>query len=60
MTKQEHIKIHKKLHKALDELIADWVDNQPKEKYKGITETTILELIEWSCEQTKNPTEKEK
>jgi len=52
MTKKEHIKRHKELHKALDELFADFITYT-----KGRTESTILELIKWSHKQTENPTE---
>lgn len=53
MDKKEHIDRHIILHKNLDELLADFI---------GITkklpsQTTIIELINWSYQQTKNPTE---
>lgn len=51
MTK-EHIKRHKELHKALDELLADWVCNTGNLPSKH----TITELLKWSYEQTKKPT----
>lgn len=55
MDKEEHIKIHKELHKALDQLVADWIDHQ---KTGGsLRDTSIMELMDWSFEQTKNPTE---
>ena len=58
MNKEKHIERHLELHKALDELAADWLDNQPTESEKLFSNTTIMELMEWSYEQTKNPTEK--
>jgi hypothetical protein len=47
---------HLKLHHALDELIADFilhVDKWP-------SETTLFELMQWSYQQTIEPTEKAK
>uniref|UniRef100_A0A6H2A3X6 Uncharacterized protein n=1 Tax=viral metagenome TaxID=1070528 RepID=A0A6H2A3X6_9ZZZZ len=52
MNKKEHIKRHKELHRALDELFADFITHR-----QGGTENTIIELIEWSHKQTENPTE---
>jgi hypothetical protein len=55
MTTKEHKQRHIKLHKALDELIADWVsvtDRVPSEA----TEATVMSLIVWSHAQTINPT----
>ena len=51
MTMEEHKKQHIKLHKALDELLADWI---------GATEglpsrASILDLVKWSHAQTENP-----
>lgn len=54
MTKDEHIKIHRQLHKNLDELIRDYM-------YCTeciITNKTIFDLLTWSSEQLKNPTVK--
>lgn len=53
MDKKEHIDRHIILHKNLDELLVDFI---------GITkklpsQTTIIELMDWSYQQTKNPTE---
>ena len=50
LTKKEHIERHRKLHKNLDELFADFTTQTDK----GLT-ATIEELIKWSYEQTKNP-----
>lgn len=55
MTREEHIERHEKLHKALDELVADWIlktDQRPSER-------SILELLQWSFQQTKDPGESE-
>jgi len=43
---------HNVLHMHLDELMADFI----KHTGKFPTDTTLMELIKWSHEQTKNPT----
>lgn len=50
MTKERHIKIHKKLHKYLDELCADFFVHTNK----LFSKTPISELMSWSYEQTIN------
>ena len=50
MTAQEHREKHKELHKALDELAADYMS----ETEKLPSETTVMELMQWSHEQTQN------
>jgi alpha-galactosidase len=55
MEEQEHIQRHKELHKALDELLADMIAHT---KMLPST-TTVLELVEWSYQQTIKPTEQE-
>ena len=52
MTKEEHIKIHKELHTNLDKLTADYIASTGK----GLEETSVMELIKWSYQQTINPT----
>lgn len=52
MTHEEHIKRHCKLHDAMDELTADFITQTGKRP----SETTIMELLEWSYKQTTNPT----
>ncbi len=44
---------HIELHKALDELLADFIThtNEP------VLDRPITDLVEWSYEQTKNPSE---
>jgi hypothetical protein len=44
---EEHRKIHIKLHKELDELVADFINDTGKMPSK----TSILELMKWSYEQ---------
>ncbi len=48
---KEHIERHQELHEKLVELLADFTDQTD-----GGMSSTILELIEWSFEQTKRPT----
>jgi len=54
LTKEEHKERHKMLHEHLDELAADFITHMSKR----LSETTVFELMQWSFEQTKNPTEK--
>jgi hypothetical protein len=49
-----HKNRHAELHNALDELAADFLDHTRK----LLSKTTVLELLAWSCEQMKKPTEK--
>ena len=53
-TREGHIKRHKELHKALDELMADMIDHT----HKMPSQTTVMEMAEWSHQQTINPTER--
>ena len=56
LTKEEHRKRHIELHKAFDELLADFItqtENLP-------SKTSVFELVHWSHQQTIEPTEKEK
>jgi len=52
---EEHIKCHKRLHNALDELLADFINHTEKLPSK----TTLIEFLEWSQSQTINPDVKE-
>ena len=49
MNDKEHKERHKLLHKHLDELLADFM----RETGKMPSETSLMELMEWSFEQTK-------
>jgi len=52
MNRDEHIKRHKELHERLDELVADFITHT-----QGLpSKTSLMDLMEWSFEQTKNPT----
>ena len=52
MNEQEHKERHIELHKALDELLADFISHTEG----SLGKTTIMELIEWSHRQTISPT----
>lgn len=53
MTRDEHTKRHVELHKAFDELVADYIAHG-----NGLpSKTTITELIKWSFQQTIDPAE---
>lgn len=54
-THEEHCKRHIKLHRMLDELCADWIqetDGMP-------SNATVLDLMNWSHEQTFDPSDKD-
>lgn len=47
---QEHKQRHRELHKCLDELVADFIGEVPSALP---SKTTVLELMQWSVNQTK-------
>jgi len=51
--KEQHKKIHIELHKNLDALLADFIRHTDKRLH----DTNILQFMEWSYQQTLNPTE---
>lgn len=53
MTRDEHIRAHKELHRSFDKLIADFITHVDG---KLLTNTSLLELIQWSHGQTLDPT----
>jgi hypothetical protein len=53
MTLDQHIARHQMLHRSFDELVADFIMQNDG---KMFTNTTLLELVEWSFQQTKFPT----
>ena len=53
MNRKEHIKVHQKLHHALDELMADMIRHTTMLP----SQTTVIELAKWSNEQQLDPTE---
>jgi hypothetical protein len=54
ITEEEHIKRHKELHEMLDELVADFIS----QTHNLPSSTSVMELMDWSFEQTKKPTGK--
>lgn len=52
MKEFEHKRKHIELHKALDELSADFITHNPGHTLSG---TSVMRLIQWSYEQTKKP-----
>ena len=54
MTVDEHKAIHIELHKKFDELLADFIDQTEK----SLDQTTVMEFMMWSYQQTQNPTER--
>lgn len=52
MTKEEHKEEHKRLHRCLDSLIADFILHH---KDKRPSNTTVMELMGWSHQQTIDP-----
>ena len=54
MTPEEHRQEHIRLHKAFDELTADFLTHTEKLPSK----TTVMELIKWSFQETIKPTER--
>lgn len=56
MDKIEHKIRHLELHRALDELMADFVIHTRKR----LSKTNIMDLAKWSFDQTINPTPEKK
>ena len=54
ITPEEHKKRHEELHHSLDELLADFIAHTNRLPSK----TTIMEFMEWSYQQTINPTDR--
>lgn len=55
MTEEEHRQRHITLHKALDELFADFILHHPREH--GFSDRPIKDLLEFSYQQTQHVTE---
>jgi hypothetical protein len=51
----QHQARHRRLHTALDELVADFLFHHPSKRLRG---TTVMELMLWSHRQTVEPSEK--
>jgi len=52
MNKEQHRQHHEELHKAVDELVADFISQTEQ----LLTKTSIMDILIWSHGQTKNPT----
>jgi hypothetical protein len=53
MTKDEHRERHQLLHKMFDELAADYLLHHDS---AHLTNTTLVQLLEWAYAQTLEPT----
>ena len=53
MNHEEHKQKHKDLHANLDILLADFINHTGKLP----SDTSVMDLLKWAYEQTKNPTE---
>ncbi len=58
MTVEEHKERHRILHQQLDELFADYISHHPDEI--NFLQMPLKKLLDWSYQQTLEPTEKEK
>ncbi len=56
-TPSEHHARHYELHRALDELFADYIRHHPDDTH--FLDLTFRAVMEWSYQQTLNPTELE-
>ena len=56
MNHDGHREHHKMLHARFNELLADWTSHN-KEVYVGYTDQPIKALMEWSFQQSQEPTE---
>jgi hypothetical protein len=52
VTQEEHQEHHKALHRALDELVADWLAS---DRDSSIYRNSVLNLLLWSSKQTEGP-----
>lgn len=55
LSPEQHQQRHIELHKSLDELVADFITQTGKLPSK----TPLIELMEWSYQQTQSPTNTE-
>lgn len=53
----KHLVRHQELHKAVDELFADYIRNHPYQG--GFIRMPIIDLIYWSAQQTNKPDHEE-
>lgn len=54
-----HKEVHIKLHESLDELVADFIRFNPDKRLLDTSIMDLMDLMDWSCSQTINPTESE-
>lgn len=52
MNELEHKERHEQLHKSLDELVADFISHNDI----SLRDVSVMDLIQWSYDQTQNPT----
>jgi len=55
--REERRERHVELHRMLDELIAGFLMTR-QDKVRALEQTTIIEFMHWSYEQTLKPTER--
>ncbi len=55
MTPEEHKQRHIELHRALDQLYADFIQHHPEQS--NFTDMPLIVLLQWSYEQTIRPSE---
>ena len=53
MNEDEHLKHHQLLHKHLDELFADYIEQHPKQH--EFLKMPFQTLMEWSFKQSQSP-----
>lgn len=58
MTPEKHKKRHEELHKAFDELLADYITHHPNQR--GFTSMPVLQLMTWSAKQIDGPDHEER
>jgi hypothetical protein len=54
LTPEEHRQRHIELHKALDELFADYIGHHPEEHH--FLDMPFRKLLDWSAQQMVTPT----
>ena len=53
MTRSQHLKRHRELHGALDELLADFLTHH---RCRLISSVSLMEFLKWSASQLVEPT----
>lgn len=57
MNREEHRQRHVQLHRAFDELLADYIAQSPRSMTRLPSRTSVMRLLKWSHEQTICPDE---